>query len=289
MLLKIKSILPIVFFILLCSVEIKAQMPSIRQIFDFDVNDEFHTHYSQNNGPPQASRSTIIGKYYSQYSDTLYYIIKHNDYSSTFNPSPNPHLDYVFMNYTDTVAYTDLDSSILYHIQNNPYFSTYSQTYHVDTHYVYCQNNMSMINSTTGGFEPNIINVHFALGLGSVYQDWYFSSSVPLVDDQARMIYYRKANKTCGTADTVGLAIESPMPISSISISPNPAFDIVRVHMPDDKPYQLNIYDINSKIVFSKEIAKQDFAIDVSRYSKGVYILYFYSNLNSFTSRLIVE
>lgn len=282
--------LSLIISLIILSFSLTAQIPTTRAIFDYNIGDEFHARGQNYNEPPQASRHKIIGKWFSQNSDTVFYKIQHNDYTSTFVPYPDPHLEYVFYNYTDTVAYTDLDSTVLYYLTKRSDLSNYTLiNYTYDTISRYCQNQLHKFTFSTGGFEPDMSVFHLSKGLGYLYYNHISTSAITPVDFQSFNIYYRKTNKTCGTADTVGLAIETINPNSVISIFPNPATETVYIQMPDKQAYQLEIYDMNSKLVFQKDFNEKVLIFNVSIYSKGVYIIKVHNNANSYSSKFIVE
>ena len=284
----IRTSLLISFIIL--SFSLKAQIPTVRAVFDYDIGDEFHSQGHNNNGPPEASRVKILGKWFSQNSDTVFYKTQHNDYISSFNPSPSPHLEYVFYNYVDTAVFTDLDSSILYYLLHRSDLNNYSLvSYQFDTTTHYCQNQLHKFKFSTGGNEPDITEFYFAKGLGSLYYFHTSTSAVPAIYFESSNKYYKKANKACGTKDTVGLSIKPINPNNTLSIFPNPATDKVYIHMPDEHAYHLEIYDINSKLIFQKDIDKKVFDLDVSHYSSGIYILKIHNNDNSYSTKLIIE
>jgi len=285
----LKTIL-ISIFLFSLSLHSIAQSVTTRAIFDYDIGDEFQSHGNNNNGPPQASRTKIIGKWFSQNADTVTYVFKNNDYISSFNPSPSPHLDYTFFNYIDTLSYTNLDSSILYYLSQRSDLTNYNLVgYTFDTTTIYCQNKLHKFVFSTGGSEPDITEIHLSKGLGALYYYHNSASAVPAIDFEAYTFYYKKGSKVCGIADTVGLSVEIPNSKSGISIFPNPSSDKVHIHLPDNKSYLLEVFDMNSRNILSKLIQGEDFIFSVNNYDKGIYILKLSNESKFFTSRLIVK
>src|SRR5947207_2745036 len=105
-----KKLLLILLFFFNLSLLHAQNLMTVREIFDFNINDEFQWRGSYNGGPPAVQRIKIIGKYFSSGNDTIFYIEQYNNYNSYFNCCPTPHLDYTFYNGTDTVSYSNLDS-----------------------------------------------------------------------------------------------------------------------------------------------------------------------------------
>jgi hypothetical protein len=90
---------------------------TIGEVFDFEINDEFHYEILQRfTSYPEGERILVTDKYYSADSNTVTYIFSRNGYSSWFEDEPEPHLEYSFWNDTKSESYTSLDSSI-YHFE----------------------------------------------------------------------------------------------------------------------------------------------------------------------------
>ncbi len=275
------------------SLIVHAQSPTIRQIFDFEINDEFHynvTHYG--NVPPEGTRNKIIGKYYSTNLDTLFYIRQNNDYRTTFNPSPTPHLNYIFNNFIDTIAYTNLDSSIQYFILQQFYQTNYTTTFFTDTTPSYCQDSIIGANSMTGSFEPNIISQSYSKKLGIVDYRFYASSYIPIVDDEAMLVYYKKSYISCGTPDTVGLSIRKIDNIMKLTIYPNPTSQNLNISLLANNQYikEIRIYNLQFKGILNRPINAKQSTIDVSKFAKGVYIIEGKTDTGeSFWKKFVVE
>lgn len=269
-----------------------AQMPTIRQVFDYEINDEFHLHYYHGNGPPQGIRYKVIGKYDSVNGDTISYIMQNSNYSTTFFPSPIPHLDYTFSNFIDTISYTYLDSTIEYYVKSKDYLSLYTSSYYLDTSYRYCQSNLYGFSFIHGTFEPNIYTFDFATGLGLVASSFYASSYIPLIDDRAYNVYYIKGSFSCGLADTVGLSVEKPKHPVGISIYPNPTSDNLNINLLsiNQNIEEIDIYDLQFRKLLSRKISSSQATIDVSKFAKGVYLVEGKTNTGEvFRKKFMVE
>ena len=57
-----------------------------------------------------------------------------------------------------------------------------------------------------------------------------------------------------------------------IELFPNPSSGIVSIKKRDNKTYHLEVLDVNSKLIISKEINYTITDIDLNPYAKGVYI-----------------
>jgi len=59
--------------------------------------------------------------------------------------------------------------------------------------------------------------------------------------------------------------------------------------MPDNQAYHLEVYDMNSRVVFQEDINSKTYILDVSNYSKGIYLLKIHNINNSYSTKLIIE
>ena len=140
------------------------ELLKIGEVFNFDVNDEFH--YSGNNPeqPPNADRIKIIEKYYSVTGDTLFYVRSHDSYFTTIIWDPEPYLEYYFWTDTTTKFYYHLDSSIYY----------YDVGFQYDTSIYYsnffCDSLINECEYEIGEFEPDYYLNIYGKGLGLVYE-----------------------------------------------------------------------------------------------------------------------
>lgn len=266
----------LIFLILFLTHSMKAQIPTVAQIFDFNIGDEFHFKYYPTNNPPTGTRDKVIGKYYSQNQDTLFYILNTSRYTSTFNPNPTPHLDYIFYNYIDTIEYDNLDSSILYQISSQPMYSNFNIFYYYDTSFAYCQNGLHSFHLVTNASEPDEYYLDFSIGLGNVAMEFWSHSSVPLIHDYGNLVYYKKGSFSCGTPDTVGLSINLIEKKNSINVFPNPVNERLSIHITD---YQITPIDIqiinNTGQVIKEYLDFKGESISTSELSDGLYLIRF--------------
>lgn len=109
-----KIILGFILFFLISSVY-SQELMKVKDVFDFDLNDEFH--YKDGisfSASPNGDRVKIIAKKYSIKNDTLFYKLRHDRYSSTPVISETPHLEYHFSTDTTNLIIALLDSSLFY-------------------------------------------------------------------------------------------------------------------------------------------------------------------------------
>jgi len=69
---------------------------------------------------------------------------------------------------------------------------------------------------------------------------------------------------------------EIPAPAPEISVYPNPAGNNVTVEWPgasENDPIQLNVYDLDSKLVFSEIVSGEQANIETAKWLDGMYII----------------
>jgi hypothetical protein len=263
-----KSLL--LFFFLTYAVYSHSQsILTIRETYNFNVNDEFHRKYL--NIPPNVERTKITSKYFSLANDTVFYGIYNEGYYSTVNNSTGtPYLEYQTTSSTDTIFFTNLDSSITMEFPSytldscNTYNETvyYSPQYCGELAYEY----EHCINTC---FEPHCTNKIYGRGLGVIfYHEWYPAQSF---DVTRELIYYKKDTITCGTPDTFNpvTIVESVQNKNNIITYPNPAFDLLNISNVQSST-KIELYDITGRMVFERTVNK-DVKIDTSELRSGIY------------------
>ncbi|MCF8272333.1 MAG: M4 family metallopeptidase [Flavobacteriaceae bacterium] len=77
---------------------------------------------------------------------------------------------------------------------------------------------------------------------------------------------------------------------NNIHIYPNPASGIFNIEMKSITDFQFDIYDITGKVIMSKiDVLKNNFNLDLSNYSKGIYFIKLKSDSGSITKKLIIK
>lgn len=248
---------------------------SIGEIFDFDVNDEFHTFNDYpEGGPPNANRMTVVEKHFSATNDTVFYTRSFNNYYTVFNPNPEPHLDYYFDIYTDTVFYTNLNDSVLC----NP--SDTSCNSIIDT---------TICGVLTNGREyiglEEYSSIIFGKGLGRV-RDVYWQDPILFYD--YKIFYFKKDTMECGTPDLVTSISSSSVSLGVKNIYPNPFTDKFNIRFADDKhTFEIKIFDLNGLTVLETTVNNCNNVVIDKIKNKGFYILRIDSEGKSFVRKII--
>ncbi|MFB6341295.1 MBG domain-containing protein [Saccharicrinis sp. FJH62] len=62
-------------------------------------------------------------------------------------------------------------------------------------------------------------------------------------------------------------------PVNKIEVFPNPATDIVNIILDEDKPYTLEVFNLNGEKILTRMVRDEYFVLDISDQSPGVYFL----------------
>lgn len=244
------------------------ELMTIGEVFDFEVNDEFHYTSNLTGEPPNADRITIIDKYYSTNGDTLNIVESHDSYWTTINYEP-PYLTYHFWTDTVTVQYFDLDSSIYYYdsgFQNdtNIYISEY-----------YCDSLINKCEYYVGGsFEPDFYRNSYGRGLGRVeaYME-YGGVADPAVN--TNLFYYKKNGVECGIPDTTMVGIRNNNERSAkFEVYPNPVKSKVFINAHNSiENFELFLFNSSGIQIYNKAFFGDKHEINMKNLERGIYFL----------------
>lgn len=244
------------------------ELMKIGEVFDFEINDEFHTSGNAPDQPPNADRQTIIDKYYSINSDTVYYVIAHDSYQTIVEWEPEPHLEYSFNIDTTTVYYTNLDSSLYYFYEG---FQYDTNIYYATD---YCDSLVNECEFAIGEFEPDYFRKSFAKGLGLVYS-FQYSGSAPGVQFDRRMFYYNKNGNECGVPDltTVGIKNNS-FELNNYEVYPNPVKSMLYIkNLSGDENFKIRLINSQGQLIKAKALMGNINMIDIKDIPKGILCL----------------
>lgn len=247
------------------------ELMTIGEVFDFETGDEFQTRSSVSYQPPNADRITITGKYYSEGHDTVFYIQHHDIYYAELSYEGGPHLIYHYGTQTNTVFYTDLDSSI------SVYDHGLAINQYIENSEELCD---SLINgcafSSGPGFENDYIVREYGKGLGRTYQYFYSGMGGSVTIDNT-LFYYKKGILTCGEPDMTGVGIEDIHAELSLSmIYPNPATERINILNALNLPGEItvSILNVRGELVEQQSFSgKNLIGMDVSRLNRGMYLV----------------
>ncbi len=253
------------------------ELMKVKDVFDFDINDEFHySDFSSIGVPPIGDRQTIIDKYYSTDNSILYYRVAHDKYYTVVDyinlTDGHPTLTHVFSKDTTVSVITNLDSLITY-------YDSFADTIV----------NESMCNTLINGYDYTIGNDSSVVGY---YYSRYYGKGIGLVSDyykesaeyiipeswgvyvDHRLVYFKKKDKTCGFADLT-TSIDDSKPKLNLSISPNPTIAILTIQgLPIGDNVKIEILDIRGSII---DVIRckfiNEYAYKTGKLPPGIYII----------------
>lgn len=241
-----------------------------KDIFNFDVNDEFQYRYEKIS--PNAIKIKISEKYFSPDSNIVYYGRSVDSYTTTVENNNGHHsYKYTFNYYEDTFSYPYSDSIFVWNYKNNVKDSCYSfhdSTYHsVD----YC--NYLVYDYSTyckSGFEGSHYTGIYGKGLGYICNT-YDEGNEPA--NYARMFYFRKDTFECGKKDSVlslSVSDHKKREPEFISVAPNPTNGILNLSKINHET-NIKLYDLTGHLVLE---TKTEYArsLNISHLSDGIYL-----------------
>jgi hypothetical protein len=237
---------------------------TIREVFDFEVGDKFHTEITSNSigsGPNGADRITVIQKSFSINQDTLTYTLLNDNYSICCYP-----IVYFFGIYTDTLVLTNLDSLISKYDTN--FLSANSISIYASS---YCN---TLTNSWRKDSQGGNVDIKtYGRGLGMVYEDHSIMYGHGYT--YHKLVYYSKSGVECGTPDTTGVGIEDP-PVKpkGITLFPNPVSSTLHITS-DDTINGIELINQAGQLIrtYDYPSGKDEVEINVADIASGLYFL----------------
>ncbi|NJM15973.1 MAG: hypothetical protein HC896_11940 [Bacteroidales bacterium] len=218
---------------------------TVGEAFDFEVGDEFHIRSSLHNQPPNAERLKVISKSLSADKDTVVYEIAKNNYASTYNSYPEPHLEYSFGTDTIKEVYTNLDLPVAGNFD----------TALLSIGKGYC----GIVTYKHEFFQDSAIGIdgyilEYGKGVGLVkhirYEAGADPGDYPVYNKE--LFYYKKSGATCGTPDlTTGTT--QVQASNKVAICPNPATNNFALEISQaSQSLLVDIIDLNGRVVLQK-------------------------------------
>jgi len=275
-----------ILILLFPSVIWSQEILTIREVFDFNINDEFHFTDNEGYRPPNARRIKVLDKFLSTNLDTISYKLFYDVYSSEYN-SQLDRLVYNFDTLTDIVIYANLDSSI-YTYYTDLSYNKLLENQLADSLYSFDYDSINLLNQELcdvrtngydiqiGEFEPSFYHIEFSKGLGETFNELIEGSSGsdhPLFSN--RLFYYKKGEITCGIPDNrTNTGFTNTFSLKDIKIYPNPTSEFLNIQI--QKPISnlvIGIIDSSGKKILTTKFTNEDNGIDISDLTPGIYIL----------------
>lgn len=271
---------------------------TIGDVFDFNIGDVFQYKSELSGQPPNATTKEIINKYFSVSSDTVFYEIEKKSYYTNPVWNPQPHLEYFYNLDTITEFYTDLNNTI-FNINPSLNYDTLVLVY--DTAFTYdtvIQYSSEFCNYLINGFtchlriydvEPDTYCYMYGEGLGITNE--YIVDGSPYANPSVakRLTYFRKGNDICGSYDSTS-SVPNRILDNQYSIYPNPTNDYIyvdQIYSSDNVKKQIEIYDLNNRLILFVCFDKKLILIDVKNLNSGIYILKVITDDNVILKKII--
>jgi len=266
---------------------------TIGEVFDFNVNDEFH-YDLMDNTLPHAYRVKIIDRQFTQNFDTVTYIRKWSEYTTYLYADS---LIYSFGEYIDTVYYTMLDSTIEHYL-------VYEENFNPEDTTLYLKSTVGLYSCSDKSYdftwcyidEPGDTNctdwtnqiVKYVKGLGRVYHQKYPGNEYNEWT-RYRLFYYNKGDSTCGTPETTEIGRDRIQNNNEIFISPNPASNFISINnLNPVHDVIISICNLSGELI-SEERKSYPYKINVSKLNPGMYLLSIIQEQKKYNIKLIKE
>ena len=89
--------------------------------------------------------------------------------------------------------------------------------------------------------------------------------------------------------DFTTLGVEEFNPLSAVKIYPNPAMSTLNIEHPLIEGMILTLFSIDGKKLIEKAISKKLTKIDISKFSKGVYLIQLTQGSNNFSQQIVIH
>ncbi len=267
-----KTILTLILSVFLIGSSVHSQLTNA-EVYDFEVGDVFHTYFqhSTNSGGQTGTNhwDTIINKYYSTNSDTLFYQIKRH--TKSYAGGGGTGISYPFTDTIITNFHANLSSIAEHYVPLNCLSCPVTNIY--DT-LGWCNSSTDIQSSYLGPnpFEPNIWTSNLQKGLGGPY---YSRIDFTQIGNGApSWNYYLLFSNTAQYGEC-----GSPYSYSSIeeketikwTISPNPAELSLEIRT-DISNYDYRILNMKGEIVHSGHSINNE-KISIEFLEKGIYYI----------------
>jgi hypothetical protein len=281
---------------------------TVAEIFDYNVGDVFITKAGGISSPPTFEKKIITNKYYSAFSDTLFY--NFDSYSYTWQACPTCSAIYdtliggllTYTNLNDSVG-SGLGAKIHYWsptcIDTAGYTGIWLDTIINDTSICNKQvvrisrmdNGPQLTDSCYSYFEPYYGYEEYGKGIGR--KTYYYNSCAngpfPPCEEKVSLVFYKKGTDSCGIAPLMSNLNELSF-TSSFKLFPNPFKTETNLTFVKEQ--------INSVITLTntlgEEVRKFNFSgrqltIERGNLKKGIYFIQVNDRKNFYTSKIIVQ
>ena len=89
--------------------------------------------------------------------------------------------------------------------------------------------------------------------------------------------------------DFTTLGVEEFNPLSAVKIYPNPVMSTLNIEYPLIEDMTVILFSIDGKKLIEKAISKKLTKIDISKFSKGVYLIQLSQGSNNFSQQIVIN
>lgn len=267
-----KNLAFITLFLISATAILAQEFLTIGEVFDFEIDDEFQIAGYADGQTPNADRIKIIDKYYANDSSTVYYVQFHDSYYTYIE---NEELHYHFWTKTDTISYTNLNSSLtIYHDWTNYDTAMIYYDTIIEMSENYCDSILNGYQYAENDFEPVYHSNIFGKGLGMVKNYFYEPAEYSMFDNE--LFFYKKNGESCGTPDSSTVSVAEIKTSDNFIISPNPTKEKVTVSLNVKKNFsgKIIIVSLSGAFVFEKLVHnKSEILINLTNFKSGFYLI----------------
>lgn len=250
-----------ILFIFISLFSFAQEFPTRGEIYDYEIGDVFHTTFfgsAVSFGMSDKQGITIIGKYYSENADTVFYI---QEIIGVINTSDEPFGQYY--EEIEIIFFTNLNDTIE------------ADTLTVDPE---LYNGRSLISIM---FYDEMMCLAwdrgYVEGLGCVFENYdNFDSENPSYSDFV-LVYFKKGDEVWGE-ELILVGVDENIERANVLVYPNPVQNQLNIECDFREEINIQIYNSLGQLMDKTTNSSSPLAIDVDRYLSGIYFVQIVGN-----------
>lgn len=239
--------------LVISSVSFSQDFPTIGEIYDYEIGDEFHTTITEisdwGGGYSTQQNIEIVEKYFSENNDTVFYVQSIVGFTSGVD---NPEGEY--FEDLETIFYTNLSENFI----GDSLFQL-PELY-----------NNRLVVQTFDVMSNETLTKRYAVGCGEVYMIWYAFNGGFSGHAQFDLLYFKKGDEEWGEEQTI-VGINKLSQRTELKIFPNPASDYINISTIENS--EIQIYNSTGQLVLSQYVSPVNNQLDISVFPAGVYFV----------------
>jgi len=257
----------------------------VRQVYDFQIGDEFYYKYILMYPYKIGEKRKVIEKQVSTNNDTITYTFECKSYKiETINNYDSIQFSY----FTQTNKYFNLDSTMYHYWENSMILS--SDSISLTPSITYKDLNNVLVDSYLNYLRlvpQKSYDLHYySAGLGCVLAEVFTDDVIATYKSNYIMTAYKKKGNSFGVPDSL-LSGTSIITENDIEIFPNPSQSLITIKSSNQETLQFEIYnELGLKVIDSK-FHKNMSTIDISNLASGIYICLISSKYGMIQKKII--